>query len=473
VSPIVPGQASLGRMHMNQPHILIVDDDPIFSELLKEVLQEQDYAISLAGNGRQALEQLQRGRPDLVLLDVTMPDMSGLQILSQVRTEHPEITVVMISGQSTIKDAVEAIKLGAYDFLEKPVDAQRVLLTVKNTLNMIRCRRERENDLRVNLERYGMIGISPAMQRAFALIDALAPTNAPVLITGESGTGKELAARALHNLSRRKNDPFVQINCAAIPDTLVESELFGYERGAFTDARQAKKGRFQLAQNGTLFLDEIGDLSLIAQSKILLALEQQEVYPLGGGKSEKLDVRFIFATNQDLEKMLAEGRFRQDLFYRINVASITLVPLRERREDIVPMAEYFLRRFEEIYPGPPKSLTDDGKSYLLSMAWEGNVRQVRNVMEKISILSNADKITARLLANILEYKGQEFNQPSPTHETLHAARENFERTYIQSILNELNGNVQQTAAVLNLNRSHLYRKLEQLGIEIGKSPSAG
>jgi len=379
----------------------------------------------------------------------------------------------MISGQSTIKDAVEAIKLGAYDFLEKPVDAQRVLLTVKNTLNMIRCRRERENDLRVNLERYGMIGISPAMQRAFALIDALAPTNAPVLITGESGTGKELAARALHNLSRRKNDPFVQINCAAIPDTLVESELFGYERGAFTDARQAKKGRFQLAQNGTLFLDEIGDLSLIAQSKILLALEQQEVTPLGGGKSEKLDIRFIFATNQDLEKMLAEGRFRQDLFYRINVASITLVPLRERREDIVPMAEYFLRRFEEIYPGPPKSLTDDGKSYLLSMAWEGNVRQVRNVMEKISILSNADKITARLLANILEYKGQEFNQPSPTHETLHAARENFERTYIQSILNELNGNVQQTAAVLNLNRSHLYRKLEQLGIEIGKSPSAG
>ncbi len=457
---------------MNQPQILIVDDDPIFSELLKEVLQEQDYEISLAGNGRQALEQLQRGRPDLLLLDVTMPDMSGLQILSQVRTDHPEITVVMISGQSTIKDAVEAIKLGAYDFLEKPVDAQRVLLTVKNTLNMIRCRRERKNGLRADLERYGMIGVSPAMQRVFALIDALAPTNAPVLITGESGTGKELAARALHNLSRRKDDPFVQINCAAIPDTLVESELFGYERGAFTDARQAKKGRFQLAQNGTLFLDEIGDLSLIAQSKILLALEQQEVTPLGGGKSEKLDVRFIFATNQDLEKMLAEGRFRQDLFYRINVASITLVPLRERREDIVPMAEYFLQRFEELYPGTPKTLTDDGKSYLLSMAWEGNVRQVRNVMEKISILSNADQITARLLKNILEYKGQELNQPSPSHETLHSARDHFERTYIQSILNELNGNVQQTAAVLGLNRSHLYRKLEQLGIEIGKPPGA-
>ncbi len=457
---------------MNQPQILIVDDDPIFSELLKEVLQEQDYEISLAGNGRQALEQLQRGRPDLLLLDVTMPDMSGLQILSQVRTDHPEITVVMISGQSTIKDAVEAIKLGAYDFLEKPVDAQRVLLTVKNTLNMIRCRRERKNGLRADLERYGMIGVSPAMQRVFALIDALAPTNAPVLITGESGTGKELAARALHNLSRRKDDPFVQINCAAIPDNLVESELFGYERGAFTDARQAKKGRFQLAQNGTLFLDEIGDLSLIAQSKILLALEQQEVTPLGGGKSEKLDVRFIFATNQDLEKMLAEGRFRQDLFYRINVASITLVPLRERREDIVPMAEYFLQRFEELYPGTPKTLTDDGKSYLLSMAWEGNVRQVRNVMEKISILSNADQITARLLKNILEYKGQELNQPSPSHETLHSARDHFERTYIQSILNELNGNVQQTAAVLGLNRSHLYRKLEQLGIEIGKPPGA-
>ncbi|NLP09941.1 sigma-54-dependent Fis family transcriptional regulator, partial [bacterium] len=297
-------------------------------------------------------------------------------------------------------------------------------------------------------------------------------TNAPVLITGESGTGKELAARALHTLSRRKDDPFVQINCAAIPDTLVESELFGYERGAFTDARQSNKGRFRLAQNGTLFLDEIGDLSLIAQSKILLVLEQQEVFPLGGGRSEKLDVRFIFATNQDLEKMLAEGKFRQDLFYRINVASITLAPLRERREDIVPMAEYFLQRFEKIYPGTPKKLTDDARTYLLSMEWEGNVRQVRNVMEKISILSNADKITARLLKNILEYKGQEFNPPSPTHETLHAARENFERTYIQSIMNELNGNVQQTAAVLGLNRSHLYRKLEQLGIEPGKPLSA-
>jgi len=457
---------------MNQPQILIVDDDPIFSELLKEVLQEQDYGISLAGNGRQALEQLERGQPDLLLLDVTMPDISGLQILSQVRTEHPEITVVMISGQSTIKDAVEAIKLGAYDFLEKPVDAQRVLLTVKNTLNMIRFRRERENGLRVNLQRYGMIGVSQAMQRVFALIDALAPTNAPVLITGESGTGKELAARALHNLSRRKDNPFVQINCAAIPDTLVESELFGYERGAFTDARQAKKGRVQLAQTGTRLLAEIGDLSLIGQSKILVALEQQEVSPLGGGKSEKLDIRFIFATNQDLEKMLAEGRFRQDLFYRINVASITLVPLRERREDIVPMAEYFLQRFGELYPGTAKELTEDAKSYMLSMAWEGNVRQVRNVMEKISILSNTDKITARLLKNILEYNGHQFNQPSPTHETLHTAREHFERTYIQSVLNELNGNVQQTAAVLGLNRSHLYRKLEQLGIEIGKPLNA-
>ena len=239
---------------MNRPYILIIDDDPVFRELLRDVLQVHEYDIGLAGDGQEALASLHAAKPDLMLLDVSMPDISGLQLLAQVRCEHPDITVVMISGQSTIKEAVEAIKLGAYDFLEKPVDAQRVLLTVKNTLDMIRIKREQAKDLGFNLARYGMIGISQAMQRVFALIDALAPTLAPVLITGESGVGKELVARALHRLSKRCSGPLITVNCAAIPDTLVESELFGYEKGAFTDARQTKKGRFQLADTAPFFL---------------------------------------------------------------------------------------------------------------------------------------------------------------------------------------------------------------------------
>ena len=457
---------------MQRPQILIVDDDPIFLELMRDVLQVHEYDISLADSGQAALQRISTTKPDLMLLDVSMPEISGLQILAQVRSDYPDITVVMISGQSTIKDAVEAIKLGAYDFLEKPVDAQRVLLTVKNTLDMISIKRERAKDLQANLTRYGMIGVSPAMHRIFALIDALAPTDAPVLITGENGVGKELVARALHHLSKRNKGPFIHVNCAAIPDTLVESELFGYEKGAFTDARQAKKGRFQMADHGTLFLDEIGDLSAAAQSKILLGLEEMEISPLGSEKSEPINARYLFATNQDLASLLAQGKFRRDLYYRVNVASVHLLPLRQRPEDIVALAEHFLQQFHQVYPDAAKTLTDDAKAYLRSLAWEGNCRQVRNVMEKVSILTEAEKITARLVKNIVEYREQEFTFPTPTHETLHTARENFERTYIQTILEEQNGNVPQTAEVLGINRSHLYRKMEQLGIEITKSQSA-
>jgi two-component system, NtrC family, nitrogen regulation response regulator NtrX len=450
---------------MNKARILVVDDDALFRELVQDVLQVEEYAVFVAGNGYEALERIKVDTPDLLLLDVSMPDFSGLQVLAQVNKERPDLTVVMISGQSTIKDAVEAIKLGAYDFIEKPVDAQRILLTVHNTLEVAQARKTVNATTEQNLARYGMIGASVAMQRVFGVIDTLAPTDATVLITGENGTGKELVARALHRLSKRNAGPFIQVNCAAIPDSLLESELFGYEKGAFTDARANKKGRFQLAQNGTLFLDEIGDLSLQAQAKILLALEQDEVMPLGAEKAGQVDIRFLFATNKNIEEMVTTGCFRQDLYYRINVIPIHLQPLRQRSDDIVPLAEHFLQHFHSSYPGDAKKLTRDATAFLTSLPWAGNIRELRNVMEKTCILLESQLITRQVLKNIFHYQDNDLDLLSGTRETLKIARDAFEKDYIQSVLAEQHGNIQQTAELLGINRSHLYRKMMQLGIK--------
>jgi len=450
---------------MNHARILVVDDDPLFRELVSDVLQVEHYSVDLAGSGQEALERIADHPPDLLLLDVSMPEKSGLQVLAAVKKAKPDITVVMISGQSTIKEAVEAIKLGAYDFIEKPVDAQRILLTVRNTLEVVQVRRAFSSTIAQNLARYGMIGASVAMQRVFAVIDTLAPTDAPVLITGENGTGKELVARSLHKLGKRSAGPFVHVNCAAIPDSLLESELFGYEKGAFTDARVNRKGRFQLAQNGTLFLDEIGDLSLQAQAKILLALEQGEVMPLGAEKAGQVDIRFLFATNKNIEEMVATGRFRTDLYYRINVVPIHVTPLRQRPDDILPQAEYFLHHFHQSYPGEAKILTRDAAAFLKSLPWAGNSRELRNMMEKTCILLETSLVTGQVLKNIFHYQDNDLEYLSGTRETLKCARDTFERDYIQSVLAEQHGSIQHTAELLGINRSHLYRKMMQLGIE--------
>ena len=450
---------------MNHARILVVDDDPLFRELVSDVLQVEHYSVDLAGSGQEALERIADNPPDLLLLDVSMPEKSGLQVLATVKKEKPDITVVMISGQSTIKEAVEAIKLGAYDFIEKPVDAQRILLTVRNTLEVVQVRRATSSTIAQNLARYGMVGASVALQRVFAVIDTLAPTDAPVLITGENGTGKELVARALHKLGKRSAGPFVQVNCAAIPDSLLESELFGYEKGAFTDARVNRKGRFQLAQNGTLFLDEIGDLSLQAQAKILLALEQGEVMPLGAEKAGHVDIRFIFATNKNIEDMVATGRFRTDLYYRINVVPIHVTPLRQRPDDIVPQAEYFLHHFHQSYPGEVKTLTRDAATFLKTLPWAGNSRELRNTMEKTCILLETSMVTSQVLKNILHFQDNNLEYLSGTRETLKCARDAFEKDYILSVLAEQHGSIQHTAELLGINRSHLYRKMVQLGIE--------
>ena len=448
---------------MAAEHILIVDDDPLFCNLLSDVLAFEGFHVVTALDGAGAWAFIERQKPELLLLDLALPDTDGIQILQRVLHRYPDLGVVMISGQGSIQLAVEAVRLGAYDFIEKPVDAQRVLLTVRNSLQTTRLKRACRQTLEHNWQTYGMIGVSAAMQRVFSLIDALAQTNTPVLITGENGTGKELVAQALHNHSRRASAPFIQVNCAAIPDTLLESELFGHEKGAFTDARTSRKGKFLLAQSGTRFLDEIGDLSPQAQAKILLALEQGEISPLGSEHTERVDVRLLCATNQELPRMLAEKRFREDLYYRINVVPIHLSPLRERQEDIVPLAEHFLAHFCQLHGCEAKELISDAQAFLITQPWPGNVRELKNTMEKLVILAHGPRISARLIQNAMQFHPAA--DVPQARETLREAREAFERTFILATLREFHGSMTEAAAALDIDRSHLYRKMEQLGIK--------
>ncbi len=451
---------------MNNANILLVDDDHTFSTLMGDVLQFAGFNVTLAGDGESALKLLESQQFDLALLDILLPDINGVDVLQKALALQPDLTVIMISGGKEIKPAVDAIKHGAYDYIEKPLDAQRLLLTVRNTLEALTLKRKRDLNLQEAWNRYGMIGESPAMRRVFALVDALAPTKTPILITGESGTGKELVAQALHKNSKRANAPFIKVNCAAIPDTLVESELFGHEKGAFTDARSSKKGLFQLAHSGTLFLDEIGDLSPLAQAKVLTAIEDGKILRVGAERYEAVDVRIISATNKPLEEKVTNGQFRKDLFYRINVVPIHLPPLRERSDDISALAIHFLKQVCQEEMIAAKELLPDAQIVLKNQLWESNVRGLANCMRRLAVLAEPRKISGRMIQNVLK-----FNEPiaveSSTPTTLREARQAFERSYIQSALAECSGNVSKTAEILGIERSHLYRKMEQLGIKAG------
>ncbi len=448
---------------MKNASLLIVDDDQTFNELTCDILKFEGFNVLSALNGQSALEILKSHLPDLILLDLSLPDISGIAVLKQVLLDNPGQAVVMVSGQGSIKKAVEAIQLGAHDFVEKPLDAQRLLITVRNTLETNFLKKRCETELQQNFQKYNMVGNSEAMNRTFSLIDALAPTNTSILITGESGTGKEMVARAIHKLSKRAKAPFIHVNCAAIPDSLIESELFGHEKGAFTDARACHKGFFQRAHSGTLFLDEIGDLSLNTQAKILLALETGRIIPIGGEKDEKVDIRIICATNKDIEIAVKKGDFREDLYYRINVVPIHLAPLSQRIDDIVPLANHFLHDYSNKNNIPLKELLPDAQSILKSLPWKGNIRELRNFIEKLVILSDSQRITARIVQNILSFP--EINTESSSRETLREAREAFERSYIKIALEEQDWNISKTAETLGIERSHLYRKMEHLRIK--------
>jgi two-component system nitrogen regulation response regulator NtrX len=458
---------------MSHEEILVVDDEKNIRGSLEGILKDEGYRVRGAASGEELLKQVQQTVPDLVILDVWLPGIDGLQALTELKRIHPELPVIMISGHGTVENAVKATRLGAYDFIEKPLSLEKTVLAVRNALD--RQRLELENRaLRQTLEqRYEIVGESPVIHALRAQIQSAAPSHGRVLIRGESGTGKELIARAIHRQSLRADKPFVEVNCAAIPEELIESELFGHEKGAFTGATTKRRGKFELADGGTIFLDEVGDMSLKTQAKVLRVLQEQTFERVGGTEILTVDVRVIAASNKALEEEIQKGSFREDLFYRLNVIPFEILPLRERKEDIPLLATYFLHLFSEEYGKREKNLSPEALDLLLQHPWPGNVRELRNVMERMVIMVPQDTIQDFDLAPSLRARpGAAAEAPSePATEwdgTLREAREQFERQYILRRLGETHWNITRTAERLGIERSNLHRKLKAYGIDAPK-----
>ncbi len=445
------------------PHsVLIVDDEIGIRQSLSSILQEEGYHVDAVASGEECLAAVQRKPFDLVLLDVWLPGMDGLATLQRLHEAGQAPMVVMISGHGNIETAVRATKLGAFDFVEKPLSLEKTIVVVKNALEYLRLEEENRR-LRAELEQsYQVIGESVPMRALRQQIALTAPTNGRVLIYGESGTGKELVARALHAASQRSSRPFVEVNCAAIPEELIESELFGHVKGSFTGASDDKAGKFQKANEGTLFLDEVGDMSLKTQSKVLRVLEEQRFEPVGSNQAVTVDVRVIAATNKKLEEEIAKGAFREDLFYRLNVIPFYVPALRERTEDIPILARYFLAEFSAAYGRKPKELSEAALEVLMRYPWPGNVRELRNLVERLVIICPQQRIEPHHLPPEV-FRGAA-RSPQQPYATLHEARAAYEREVILRKLEENQWNMTRTAAALGLERSHLYRKMKSLGI---------
>jgi two-component system, NtrC family, nitrogen regulation response regulator NtrX len=451
-------------------HILIVDDERAIQATLRGVLEDEGYRVSAVGSAPDALARLADETPDLIFLDIWMPGMDGLEALAEIKQRRPEATVVMISGHGTIETAVKATKLGAYDFIEKPLSLEKTLLAVSRALDHSRLEREIRT-LREQLDRgQEIVGKSALIEELRGQIAVAAPTNGRVLIHGENGAGKELVARAIHTQSTRRDAPFVEVNCAAIPEELIESELFGHERGAFTGAVARHRGKFETANGGTIFLDEIGDMSLKTQAKVLRVLEEQAFERVGGKDTIQVDVRVLAASNQDLKEQIAQGRFREDLYYRLAVIPIEVPPLRRRKEDIPALVEYFIALFSAQNGKRPKVVSVEALAYFLAYDWPGNVRELRNMVERLVIMTPRDVIGPEDLPPPLRPKEPAAGAEEVQREkTLKEARDSFERAYILAELRGHEGNVTRTAEKLGIERSHLYRKLKSYGITPPKS----
>jgi two-component system nitrogen regulation response regulator NtrX len=450
-----------------KPTILIVDDEPGVRTALTGVLRDEGYTVEAVGTGEACLDRLTRGPVDLVVLDVWLPGMDGLATLARLRERQIDAQVVLISGHGNIESAVRAIKLGAFDFVEKPLSLEKTVLVVRNALRQRRL--ELENlALRARVDRHEtMVGESYAMRQLREQVAMAAPTNGRVLIYGENGTGKELVARTVHALSRRRASAFVEINCAAIPEDLIESELFGHVRGAFTGAVADRRGKFELADGGTIFLDEIGDMSLKTQAKVLRVLQEQTLEPVGGATSVRVDARVLAATNKELQAEIRAGRFREDLYFRLNVIPIFVPALRDRQEDIPLLAEHFMAGLAREYGRRPKKFDPTAMAVLQQCRWPGNVRELRNVIERLMIMVEGDSIDVRDLS-FLEYSdppGADAAPATPSGRmTLYEARDQFERDLILRTLAAQQGNMSRTAEVLGVERSNLYRKMKAFGI---------
>lgn len=447
------------------PNVLIVDDESAIRESLRGILEDEGYTVSDAASGEACLDHLQQKSFDVVLLDIWLPGMDGLQTLEKSRELENAPEVIIISGHGTIETAVRATKLGAFDFLEKPLSVQKTLILVKNALDAKRLRKENLELKKQALRRSDIVGESVPMKALRQQMQLMAATNGRVLIFGESGTGKELVARAIHAQSLRKEQMFVEVNCAAIPEDLIESELFGHRRGAFASAGSDKEGKFLKAHGGTLFMDEVGDMSLKTQAKVLRTLEEQRFTAVGSDEPVTVDVRVIASTNKDLEDEIARGNFREDLFYRLNVIPFSVPPLREHKEDIPLLARHFLRELSAHYGRGPREITDDAIDTLMRYSWPGNVRELRNVIERIVIMNpTATRFDRKHLPPLVYRDGS--RRAGSEFMTLHQARAAYERDYILKKLDDNHGNISRTAEVLGLERSHLYRKMKTLGIAV-------
>ncbi len=447
--------------------ILVVDDEENIRRSLKMILEYEGYQFLESADGDKALDLLNETVGiDLVLLDIKMPGRDGLDVLAEIKKRPYSPEVIMISGQGTIQSAVEATKLGAFEFLEKPLHRERVLLSIRNALNQNRLKRECSDLRRKAEKRYELIGNHPLMKKLWEEIIKTAPTNATVLIHGESGTGKELIARAIHNNSLRAKEKFIQVNCAAIPEELIESELFGHEKGAFTGATEPKIGKFEQADRGTIFLDEVADMSLKTQSKVLRVLEEGEVQKVGSAKINRVDVRVIAATNKDLRKEISGGKFREDLFFRLNVVPIFSPPLREKKEDIPLLVEYFCRSFAEENNFKIKKFSTEALKAMMNHPWKGNVRELRNLVERLLIMTEAEVIDKKHLPETIGGV-VEVRLVEPTKvKSLKEFRELAEKRFILAKLEKNNWNISQTAREIDTPRSNLYKKLSQYGIKI-------
>jgi two-component system nitrogen regulation response regulator NtrX len=450
--------------------ILIVDDDEAIRESLDLVLRFEHHEVLTAKDGEEGLRTA-RADPDidLTFLDIKMPGRDGLEVLSDLVAQRPEALVVMISGHGTIETAVEATKKGAFDFIEKPLDRDRVLLTVRNAQQVRKLRGENAM-LRRHLSDASrrMVGSSGALEDVRRVVAKVAPTNARVMIQGENGTGKELVARLVHDMSARATGPFVDVNCAAIPKELLESELFGHEKGAFTGATSQRKGKFEQADGGTLFLDEVGDMSLDAQAKVLRVLEEQKVQRVGGADPIPVDVRVVSATNKDLKAAADEGTFREDLYYRLAVVPIHVPPLRDRLQDIGPLAGTFLERIGGDLGKPPLKLTDRAVEWLGRQPWPGNVRQLKNLMERCAILLDGPKVDVGDLERLAGVAAAGAAAPTDvfkTCKTFAEFQDMAEKLFLQQRLAENDWNVKRTAEVLGMQRSNLYKKIERYGLK--------
>lgn len=451
--------------------VLVIDDERGIRDVLKDILEDEGYRVRTAEDGIDGLEVMKDEQVDLVILDIWLPNMGGIDVLKEIKSRNSDAEVIIISGHANIDMAVKAVKLGAFDFIEKPLSLDRVTTLCKNALALEQLKRENRRLRNRTINEDEMLGDSPAMAGVRELIGQSAKSDSTIMILGENGTGKELVARRIHSLSERSDGPFVEVNCAAIPDTLIESELFGHEKGSFTSAVSRRKGKFEVAHHGTLFLDEIADMSPNAQAKVLRAIQEMRFERVGGEEPIHVDVRIIAATNKDIRAEVEAGRFREDLYFRLNVIWIEVPPLRERGEDVLSIADYFLRKFRVSPDVPLKRFDTESRALLLSYEWPGNVRELKNFIERISIMADEEVLTREVVTFYLGERPESRIDPvlDPFQGMgLTEARDQFEKRFLEHRLEENGFNISRTASALGVYPSSLHARIRKLGIQTGK-----